>query len=379
MSGSATERRPIRVLRVYHSAVVTAWRQRNAALGDEGVEATVVSPARWNEGGASVDLVVGPAERVERVPTVGRHPFLFVYRPFSLWRALRRNRWVDAIDIHEEPAALATIETLILARLAGCRAPVVCYSAQNLLKRYPPPFRWIEGWVLDRVSAVHSCNDDVESVLRTKEFGGEVENLGLGIDTGRFAPSGEPRVPTSDVFQVGYVGRFTDQKGVFTLVTALELLDGVEATFVGAGPDEQRLCAAIHQRGLDDRVRVQGFAAHDDLPDVYRRLDVLVVPSLDRPAWKEQFGRVAIEAMASGTPVIVSDGGSLCEVVADAGLVVPQGDATELAEAIERVRDDPTLRAELRERGIRRAEDFSWGRIAASQAALYRRVVGRQD
>ncbi|HET8930896.1 MAG TPA: glycosyltransferase [Acidimicrobiales bacterium] len=370
-----SERRPLRVLRLYHSAVVTAWRRREAALTAENVDVTLVAPRRWNEGGAMVDLEVSSGEDIEAVATFGHHPFRFVSQPWALWQVLRRHRDVDLLDVHEEPAALVTIETMVLARLAGCRAPVVCYSAQNLVKRYPPPFRWFERWVLRRVAAVHTCNDDVAGVLATKGFDGEVVNIGLGVDETVFVPSAPDRTSGTGPLKVGYVGRFTEQKGIFVLVSALANLDRVETVFVGAGPEQTRLEDAIDAHGLGARVTVRGFVDHDDLPELYRGLDVLVVPSIDRPNVREQFGRVIVEAMACGTPVIATDVGAFPVVAADAALIVPDRDAAALSEAIERVRDDPKLRGELRDRGIRRAEDFSWTHIASRQADLYRRVV----
>jgi len=367
---------PIRVLRIYHSAVVTAWRRREAALADEGVEVTLISPRRWNEGGAMVDLDAGPDEDIIVVPTLGRHPFRFSAHPWSLFRALRAHRSIDVLDVHEEPAALATIETMLLARLAGCRAPVVCYSAQNLLKRYPPPFRWFERWVLRRTAAIHTCNDDVAGVLRVKDYEGAVVDLGLGFDDESFRPATRP-ADRGTSFRLGYVGRFTEQKGVFTLVTALGMVEGVEADFIGAGPEEARLRKAIRTRGLSGRARVRGFVDHDELPSWYRSLDVLVVPSIDQPNVREQFGRVIVEAMACGTPVIATDVGAFPDVAGDAAVIVPDGDARALADAIERVRDQPELRAQMSERGIARAEEFSWRRIARRQAALYRQVVAR--
>ncbi len=371
------DRRPLRVLRFHHSAVVTAWRRRDTALADESVAVTALSPRRWNEGGAMVELQPEPHEDLVPVATLGRHPFRFVADPVALWRALRANRDVDVLDIHEEPAALITFEVLLLARLAGCRAPVVCYSAQNLLKRYPVPFRWFERWVLGRVAAVHSCNDAVAGVLAAKGYTGRVVNLGLGVDTDRFTPDDSGEAGRVGPFRVGYVGRFTSQKGIFPLVAALASLDGVHAEFVGAGPEEAALRAAVAGRNLGDRVRVRGFVDHDELPATYRSFDVLAVPSLDRPNVREQFGRVIVEAMACGTPVVASDVGAFGEVADDAALVVPEGDAAALAEAIGRLRDDPGLRAELSRRGVERARRWSWPRIAARQAALYRRVAGR--
>ena len=378
MTDRVADPRPLQVLRVYHSAVVTAWRKREAALEHEGLEVSTVTARQWNEGGAMVSLEARADEDITGVRTFGTHPFRFLYHPIELFRALRRNRRVDVLDIHEEPAALAMIETLVLARAAGCRAPVVCYSAQNILKRYPPPFRWFERWVLGHVAAVHSCNDEVAEVLAVKGFAGEVVNLGLGVDLDHFSPTAPDATadgPTCEAFRVGYVGRFTEQKGIFTLLAALAQLEGMQASFVGAGPDEARLRDAVAARGLEMRVCIQGFVAHDELPALYRDFDVIVVPSLDMPSWKEQFGRVVVEAMACGTPVVVSDGGALPEVAGDAGIVVAQGDASGLAEVLADLRRRPELARQLRSRGLERARHFSWERIAHDQAMVYRRAM----
>lgn len=375
MNGDRWHRRRLRVLRVYHSGVVTAWRAREDRLADHDVDVHLVCAERWNEGGAHVALTPRAGEQIQGVPTVGRHPFRFFYSPWRLWRALRDNRDVDVLDIHEEPAALATLETLALARLAGLDAPVVLYSAQNLHKRYPPPFRWFERWMLRRAVAVHTCNDQVEPVLRAKGFTAEVVNLGLGIDLGHFSPGAAGREIPVGRLQVGFVGRFTEQKGIFTLLDAIGQVDGVELTFVGAGPEEQRLREAIVARDLIDRVRIHGFVDHAELPALYRTFDVLAVPSLDRSNVREQFGRVIVEAMACGTPVITSDVGAFPSVGGDATIIVPEGDPAAVAQALVRLRDDPGSLQELRERGRERARYFSWHRIAADQAALYRRVA----
>ena len=109
----------------------------------------VVAPRAWNEGGETVRLHPDPDEPVVAARTLGHHPFGFVYNPVPIWRELRA-RPPDVLDIHEEPAALATFEVLLLAKLAGVRAPALLYSAQNLDKRYPVPFRWFERVALRR-------------------------------------------------------------------------------------------------------------------------------------------------------------------------------------------------------------------------------------
>lgn len=373
-----------RVLWVHHSAVVGAWRRGRAdALALCGAHVTVGSAQRWDEGGAIVEFEPVDGEQSFTMRTFGSHPFLFVFDPRPLWRILRSSQF-DVLDFHEEPASVALFELMCVARIAGVRAPVVCYSAQNIFKRYPWPFRMLERRALQRVAAVHSCNEAVGEVLRAKGFTGEVVNLGLGVDLDQFTQPGSD-ASLSEVgvaefeddtrsFRVGFVGRIEQRKGVFSLLNAVNALTNVGLDFVGSGPDVMRLRRAIESRSIGDRVHIRGHVAHGRLCDLYRSFDVVVVPSIDTPSWSEQFGRVVVEAMASGVPVIVSDAGALVEVAGDAALVVPEDDALALSQAIDRLANSPELRAKLVANGTERAQHFSWIRIASDQVALYDRV-----
>ncbi|HLY36151.1 MAG TPA: glycosyltransferase family 1 protein [Candidatus Limnocylindria bacterium] len=112
----------------------------------------------------------------------------------------------------------------------------------------------------------------------------------------------------------------------------------------------QRLRAGLHHiEGLDP----------SDLPAVYN-----LALALAHPAWYEGFGLPPLEAMACGTPVVVSDRSSLPEVVGEAGIIVPADNAEAWRRALEAVVGDTALAAELRRRGILRAAEFSWGRSA---------------
>ncbi len=365
-----------KVLRIYHSGVVAAWRRRDVELARLDVDVTLVSAQRWNEGGQSVDLDVDPGDgRVVGVRTWGSHPFLFVYDPLPLWRALRAGS-PDVLDIHEEPASLVVAEVLVLARLAGRGRVRVClYSAQNIEKRYPWPFCWLERRALRRATAVHTCNEEAGRILRRKGFSGVVANLGLGVDIGSVASS-PAEGGSGPTMVVGYVGRLEARKGVAVLIDAVADVDDVELVLVGEGPDRLTFEAQVTRRGVSGRVRIEGYTTQDRLPEVYRRFDVLVVPSLETPGWIEQFGRVAVEAMAAGVPVVASDSGSLPEVLGGAGVLVRPGDDRALAAALTELRDDPGLRAALSEAGSRRAEHFSWAAIAERQKAMYEEMTG---
>ena len=133
-------------LRVSHSAVVDGWRERERALRRRGHRVDVVSAADWSEGGRPVTLTPRPKETVVAARTFGSHPALFLYDPRPLWTALGHP--VDVVDIHEEPFALATAEVLLIRWLRRQPAPYLVYSAQNIDKRHPLPFRWIERAVL---------------------------------------------------------------------------------------------------------------------------------------------------------------------------------------------------------------------------------------
>lgn len=361
----------MRVLKISHSAGVDEWRGRERGLVARGVEVHTLCAAEWPEGGATVVAVPRPGERLTGVRTVGRHPALFVYDPRPLWRALRRHP--DIVDIHEEPFALATAEVLVLRWLSACRSPFTLYTAQNLDKRYPLPFRWLERAALRRAAGISACNTDAARIAERKGFPGRARVIPLGVDLARFAPSAARRPRPDDPVIVGFVGRLVAEKGIFVLLDALEGDNRLHARIAGGGPLAGRLAAEVAARGITDRVQLVGAVDPDEIEDFYRSVDVVAIPSIPRPGWTEQFGRVAIEAMASGIPVVSSDAGALPDVVADAGIVVLQGDAAALADGLVRAAGEQA--ATLRERGFARAAECSWDAVAEDYLDLYGSVL----
>ena len=359
----------MRVLRVSHSAVVDAWRERERAVARRGVEVRLLSAAAWDEGGSRVPLVPRSGEPVEGVGTLGSHPALFLYDPRPLWRALGEE-W-DVLDLHEEPFALATAEVLLLRALRGRRMPYLVYSAQNLDKRLPAPFRWLQRRVLDGAAAVSVCSTAAGEIVRRRGFPGRPDVVPLGVES----PQTAPRELRARGRTIGYAGRLADHKGVDVLLEAVAGLSDTELVVAGAGPAE----AALHDRAarsdLAGRVRFLGPLQGEALAAFYQGLDVLAVPSRTTAAWVEQFGRVAVEAMAYGVPVVASDSGALPDVVGDAGLLVPPDDAVALREALDRMLGDVALRRRSREAGLRIAADCRWEVVADRYVDIYRRVT----
>jgi len=360
----------LRVLRVSHSAVVDSWRERERALRRLDVDVELISAAVWDEGGAQVQLVPQRDEQVTGIRTWGRHPALFLYDPRPIWSAMGRQ-W-DLIDIHEEPFALATAELLLLRRLRRQAAPYTLYSAQNLAKRYPGPFCWLEKWALRHASGISVCNAEAGRIAQRKGLPGVPCTIPLGIDTTRFTPGADrPTDFDAGPITVGYVGRLAPHKGVHVLLEAVAADARLKLHVAGDGPSAPDLRARVAALDIPDRVRFFGSLKHEDLPGFYSTLGVLAVPSLPVPGWREQFGRVAVEAMSCGVPVVASDTGALPDVVGGAGELVPPGDPVALREALVRHGTNTTMAATARRAGHARAEECSWERVAERYLQMY--------
>nr|WP_274636873.1 glycosyltransferase [Microbacterium bovistercoris] len=360
----------MRVLRVAHHAVVSAWRERERRLIAHGVEVDLISSRTWNEGGRAVTLDADGDTFVVGSRTVGHHPSAFAFDPRPIWQAIGRGP--DLIDLHEEPNALVTAEVLLIRWLRRCRAPFVLYSAQNIPKRYPIPFRWIERLSLRGAAAAYVCNSDAGQILRAKGLRAPAELIPLGVDTDLYAPVEKTR-PSGDPV-IGYVGRLEPHKGVDVLLRAIAAHPSWQLRITGDGSQRTELEALADALGVRDRVRFLGYAAGVELAKRYRELDVLAVPSLPTPSWLEQFCRVAVEAMAAGVPVVASNSGAIPDVVGDAGILVPPGDSDALAAGLEAaVERWPDLRA----RGLNRSVQFTWDAVATAQVRMYERVLGR--
>ena len=195
-----------------------------------------------------------------------------------------------------------------------------------------------------------------------------------GYDRRRFTPDGP--AATADEPYALYVGNILPHKNLRRLVDAFSQV-------AARGPGMLRirgwghashvavLRERIAARRLTNRVDWQPYAPDDELPALYRGARVLVLPSL-----LEGFGLTALEAMACGTPVIASKASSLPEVVGQAGVLLDPHDAAGLASAIARVFTDNGLVKDLRERGLARAQQFSWRRTGEAVQGALRAALG---
>jgi glycosyltransferase involved in cell wall biosynthesis len=261
----------------------------------------------------------------------------------------------------------------------------VVETEQNILRRLPPPFARLQSYVLGHADAVLARSAGAADVARRKGFTGPVRVVGNAVDPDLFRPSDRAearrRLGLGGGFLVGYVGRLAAGKGLLDLVDALARCpDDVGLVLAGSGPDEDEVRRRAHAAGLAGRVTFLPRRPREELTTVMNALDALALVSRSTPTWKEQFGRVIVEAHACAVPVIGSDSGAIPEVVGEGGLIVPEGDPAAVAAAIGRLRDDPGLAGRLGAAGRRRVEErWTWERVAAQTRDLYLDVLGHGE
>jgi glycosyltransferase involved in cell wall biosynthesis len=147
---------------------------------------------------------------------------------------------------------------------------------------------------------------------------------------------------------------------------------------VGAGPFAGSFDAQAAALGLAERITHAGYVPHEQAPQYLSAFDVLVLPSETQPNWKEQFGRVVIEAMACGTPVVGSDSGEIPNLIRDTGggVIFKEREPQELADRLAALIGDPFLRAKLATAGREAAAArYSLAAIAGKFAATIEAVV----
>lgn len=369
----------IRVLRVAHASLTPALRERERALAKEcsDIDLEVLTTSRWREAGVDVQAMDDDLFPVTRARAhFSNHIQLFAYDPRPVVAALRRHR-PHLIDLNHEPYSIACAEVLALGDFLTPGIPVVMQIAQNILHRYPPPINWLQRRALRRVDAAYACSEEARAVLRAKGFDKPVGIVPFGVNTEAFAPRRDSTPPAS-ALTIGFVGRMLPGKGLGVLADALNRIanESWKLLVVGDGPERKRFEQALAERNLMDRAEFAGAVPYEQVPDYYRRMDMFVMPTRTTKRIREQFGRVLVEAMSSGVPVVGTTCGAIPEVIDNAGIVVPEDDPAAMGEALRQLLRDEILRERLGKAGRARVEQhYSWEQVARKTYSLFQQVL----
>jgi glycosyltransferase involved in cell wall biosynthesis len=385
---AADNHRPLRVLLVSHTCYSRVRGQPKAEqLGRmHNIDLHVLCPTWWFEDDGTWQPVQTPeegapyrfhAQRLLWPWHVKLHRYLSFYPALP---KLLKELQPDIIDMWEEPWGLASYQICRLRNKLCPSARIITETEQNIHKRLPFPFSYFRQYTLGNADFAIGRSAEALGVLGKDGYTGPGKTVPNAVDAELFHPMDRDacrRQYQLDGFIVGYAGRLVEEKGLIDLIEAIVLCPPeVRLLLIGDGPMRAALDARIAALGIADRVTNMRSVKPQELAKLFNAMDVFALPSRTTASWKEQFGRVIIEAHACGAPVIGSDSGAIPEVVSDAGLIVPERNPAALAQAIQTLYLDPARRAAMGKIGRQRVEElYTWERIAQNMADIYRSVV----
>jgi len=367
----------MKILVASHSYIVDLNCEKLRALAhlEPDIEVTVVVPRRWRPGGVQNKIIeTQPRQegsfRVVPVSNFSENNQGLLTFGADIIPLLREFR-PQIIQVEQGAKALGYAQLITLNKLLGLKAKNLFFTWWNLPYNLKFPVSLLEAYNLSNTHGVIAGNQDGVEVLRQHGYHGPIKVMPqLGVDESRFRPQPQPELKSQlgiqpDDFVVGFVGRFVEEKGLLTLGKALAGLQGHpwKWLLLGRGPLQAVLMEKAAEWGIKDQVILVESVPHDEVPSYINLMNTLVLPSetntqfktLTAAGWKEQFGHVLIEAMASKVPVIGSDSGEIPYVIEDAGLVFPEGDVAALQNCLRQLMEQPELAQKLAELGYERA------------------------
>ncbi len=361
----------------HHGGVESFVRDISAELTKLGHDVTVIT--------SRTDKSL-PGEEVISDVTVIRLPLLLTLLRTPFPRGLRSvlDRKFDIVHSHTPPPSFAYFASRKLKR-EGIPGVVTYHCDSDLPSRLAAPAvrfldRRVSSKIIDGYSRIIVTTETYASTsVNTWRIAPEI--VPVSADTRRFFPNPEDRLRTRRKLGIDsngvvlFVGRLVRHKGVQYLIEAMRHTpDGTKLIIAGDGDYGPKLKRTVRLASLESKVIFIGDVPDRLLPSIYRAADVLVVPSTSR---LEAFGIAAIEAMASGTPVVVSDIPGVREIIQDnvQGLRSEPMDPVNIAEKINTILGSPALRQVMREKGILRAREFSSRVVARQLMKIYVDVV----
>ncbi len=370
----------VRVLIVSKALIVGAYQRKAEELAKlPGMDLTVAIPPYWREGAHRIQLerayLMGYKLVVLPMVFNGRYHVHFYRRLGALLDSFQPH----VFHIDEEQHNLATYQGM---RLAATRSiPALFYTWQNIDQRYPPPFSFFERYNLRHAAYAMAGNAAAAAITREKGYKGPIAVIPqFGVDPEMFHLRTE--ADRGDRFVIGFVagaGRLIAAKGLHVLLDALGGLPGDwELRVIGTGEAREPAEEQVRRLGISSKTTFLGTQASTVMPDVLRGFDLLVGPSLTTAHWKEQFGRMLVEAMSCGVSVIGSTSGEIPHVLGDAGVVTPEGDSAALRAAIARLMDDKAERVRRTVLGRQRVLDlYTQEAIARQSNDVYEAMARR--
>lgn len=343
----------MKLLIIYHAGLTEDAKCIFREYARQGVELSVIVPSEFRTSTGSVlKYTSGDDEKTYRFMPI---PFGMGFSFFQFFRQIKEVK-PDVIHVFDEYSSIYLAQTIFCRNiLFGKKVPVFAYAFQNIpfsspdimfefsirfLKRLAykiihPVIFWYHRNNLDGITG---CNQEALSNVKNLNPSIPTELIFWGVNVKKFAGKNHVfsreklGIPTG-VTLLGYFGRIIEEKGLDKLILAASKIPDCRLLLVGDGDYKEELVALIGSLGMEKRVFFRQGVSQSELVDLYNALDVFVLPSQTKRRWKEQYGRVLVEAMACGLPVVGSSSGAIPEVLEGypKGLIFNEGNVEDLA------------------------------------------------
>ncbi|PAD88077.1 hypothetical protein CHH55_09960 [Niallia circulans] len=372
---------------ISHACVTDINQQIYAEMEKMGHKVDLIVPSNFIAPGLTdkpISVKRWPAfsGRILQIPIYFNKSIPLHFYKKSLKQFFQNNK-PDVVYVAEEPYSISCFQ--ILKSALKYTKAIGFYSAQNIKKDYPFLFRKMERYVYKNSSLAVSISEDVTSVLREKGFKNQICQVPLGVDEDHFHVSADLReearkeanIP-SNAYVIGFAGRLVKEKGIDLLIKAYSSIykeiSNLYLLIVGRGPLIDDLKKLAIEIGVKERVVFIDKAVHSEMPKWFNGMDVHVLPSITMPNWREQFGRVLIEAAACGVPSIGSSSGEIPIVLNNLGMenVFEEGNIEQLTNEILKLAQKTSNSLDIREFSIAKYGNKG---IAARLVSAFEKVM----
>jgi glycosyltransferase involved in cell wall biosynthesis len=360
----------MRILTISKPYVAQIYRDKLTQWASMGMEVALICPPAW--GTQFYEPTPEEPFETHQIPIrFNGHNHFHFYHSKKIKKVMEEFN-PDILNIEEEHYSIVTSHLLWLSRNIKCKR--VFYTWQNIDKQYPPPFSNFESYSFKHCQGALCGNQEAADILVKKSYKGAlgvIPQMGVGLN--RFHsihPKEEDRKLVGldeDAFWVGYFGRLVEEKGLFDLMNAFSKLKhpNKRLLIIGSGPLQDNLDQMAEHLEIFDVYKRLPQVSSDKIANYMRALDVFCLPSHTKHNWKEQFGRVLIEAMASSTNIVGSSSGEIPQVIDETGLIFREADVSDLTAKLQKLADDPALRIQLREAAFTRvSQKFTQQKVA---------------
>ncbi|MBU1078231.1 MAG: glycosyltransferase family 4 protein [Spirochaetes bacterium] len=326
----------------------------------------LVTPKRWKN-----VMIRGFSAGSDKEP--GVH-YLDVKRPGNMKKytykgllSVLKKIQPDIIHIDEEPWFYVAFQIIFLAKYFLKKKPkIVLFTWENIYKKFSPRYRFIERFNLKNCDTIIAGNREASGIVKRKRAGCPVHILPLvGVDLKDYSSS---KIRSKKV-RIGFIGRLVREKGILLLLSAFFRLTvkNKTLTIIGQGPLLKDIRDIIKKSGHSKEVSVLTGVKHHQVPALFKKMDILVLPSCSTRAWKEQFGHVLIEAMAGRVALLGSSSGAIPEVIRDAGMIFKENNVNDLYKKLDQLVRKKKLRNMYSKKGHERVQKHYTNEVLAEE------------